>query len=249
MSGHSKWSTIKRSKGAADIKRGQTFTKIANAITIAVRDGGGITDPASNFKLRLAIDAARAQNMPKENIDRAIERALGKQRGELKEATYEGFAPYGVNVIVTALTDNPMRTTSEIKNLFNKAGGSFGQPGSSSYLFKKMGSIFVKKNGKSFDDIFAMSVDAGAEDIEESGEEVAVYTQTSDLAKVRDSLLAQGLEVTEAKFSLKPMTKITIEDREKYDKVVDFLSSLEQLDDVQEVYSNLQILPAGRQGL
>ena len=249
MSGHSKWSTIKRQKGAQDQKRGQIFTKLSNAITIAVKEGGGITDPASNFKLRLAIDAARAQNMPKENIDRAVERASGKQGGELEEATYEGFAPYGVNVIVTAATDNPMRTTSEIKNLFNKAGGSFGRPGSSSYLFKKMGSIFVKKNGKTFDDIFSIGVESGAEDIEENGDEVIVYTGTHDLLLVRDELAKKGLEVTDAKFTLKPISKITIEDREKYDKVVDFLSSLEQLDDVQEVYSNLQVLPAGRQVL
>lgn len=241
MSGHSKWKTIKHQKGAADIKRGQIFTKLANAITIAVRQGGGITDPNSNPRLRLSMDAARAQNMPKDNIQRAIERGAGTGEGEeLAEALYEGFAPYGVNVLVEAATDNPQRTSSEIKNLFQKNGGSFGQPGSSSYLFKRMGEIFVKKNGKSFDEIFSAAVESGAVDIEEFPQEVVVYTQISDLSKVKDDLSSKGLEISEAKFTLKPTTKIAISDREKYDKVIEFLSSLEDLDDVQEVYSNLQ---------
>ena len=143
--------------------------------------------------------------------------------------------------MVEAATDNPTRTGQEVKNLFTKNGGSFGQPGSSSYLFKKMGSITVKKNGKSFDDIFSTAVESGAEDIEEDGEEVIIYTSTSDLSKVRDELSSKGFEITDAKFTLKPITKILVEDKEKYDKVIDFLSSLEDLDDVQEVYSNLKV--------
>lgn len=240
MSGHSKWKTIKHQKGTADIKRGQMFTKLANAITIAVRQGGGTTDPNSNPRLRLAIDAARAQNMPKDNIQRAIERGSGKGDGEeLQEALYEGFAPYGINVIVEVATDNPQRTSSEIKNLFQKNGGSFGQPGSSSYLFKKMGEIFVKKNGKTFDEIFSAALESGAEDIED-GEEVIVYTETSDLSRIKDELLAKGLEISQAKYTLKPITKISVPNKEDYGKVIAFLSSLEELDDVQEVYSNLQ---------
>lgn len=241
MSGHSKWKTIKHQKGAADIKRGQMFTKLANAITIAVKQGGGTTDPNSNPRLRLAMDVARAQNMPKDNIQRAIDRGAGIGEGEeLQEAVYEGFAPHGINVIVEATTDNPQRTSSEIKSLFQKSGGSFGQPGSSSYLFKKMGEIFVKKDGKSFDEIFSAAVDSSAEDIEELTEEVIVYTQTSNLSKVKDEMAVKGLEITEAKFTMKPITKISLP-KEEYDKVVDFLSSLEDLDDVQEVYSNLQV--------
>lgn len=239
MSGHSKWKTIKHQKGAADIKRGQMFTKLANAITIAVKQGGGITDPNSNPRLRLAMESARSRNMPKENVQRAIDRGTGKGgEGELQEATYEGFAPHGVNVVVEAATDNPQRTSSDIRNIFEKNGGAFGQPGSSSYLFKRMGEIFVKKDGKTFDEIFEASVDSGAEDIEEFPEEAVIYTQTSNLSKIRDDLSSKGFEITEAKYTLKPTTKISLS-KEEYDKVVDFLSALEDLDDVQEVYSNL----------
>lgn len=240
MSGHSKWSTIKRQKGAADIKRGMIFTKLGNAITIAVKQGGGVTDPNSNPRLRLAMESARAQNMPKENVRRAIDRASGKGAEEdIQEAVYEGFAPHGISVIVEATTDNPQRTSAEVKNIFTRSGGSFGQPGSSSYLFTKMGEIFVKKDNKSFDDIFSAALESGAEDIEDLGQEAVIYTQTGDLAKVRDELEALGLTITDAKFTLKPTSKISIPQKAEYDKVVDFLSSLEQLDDVQEVYSNL----------
>lgn len=241
MSGHSKWKTIKRQKGATDAKKGAIFTKLAKAIIMAVKQGGGITDPASNFKLRLAIDSAKASNMPKDTIDRAIEKASSKGEGELQEVVYEGFAPAGgVNVVVEAATDNSTRTGQEVKNIFTKAGGSFGKSGSTSYLFSKMGEIYVAKNGKSFDDLFALAVESGAEDIEDLGEEVIVYTQTSDLAKVRDELIDKGLLVTDAKFTLKPTSKISLS-KEEQDKVVDFLSALLDLEDVQEVYSNLEV--------
>lgn len=241
MSGHSKWKTIKHQKDAADAKRGKVFTKLGNAITIAVKQGGG-GDPDSNPRLRLAIDAARTENMPKENIQRAIDRGAGKgEGGELHEAVYEGFAPHGINVIVEAATDNLQRTSAEIKNIFEKNGGAFGQPGSSSYLFKRMGEIFVKKNGKSFDDLFSVALDSGAEDIEESGDEVVVYTQPPDLFRIKDELTAKGLEITEAKQTMKPISTIKIESKDDYDKVVDFLSTLEQMEDVQEIYSNLQV--------
>lgn len=241
MSGHSKWKTIKHQKGAADAKRGAIFTKLSKAIIIAVKQGGGVTDPAQNFRLRLAVESAKASNMPKDTIDRAIEKGAGKGEGELVEVVYEGFAPYGINVMVEAATDNPTRTGQEVKNLFTKAGGSFGQPGSSSYLFKKMGEIFIKKNGKSFDEIFLAAVESGAEDIEETPEEAIVYTQTPDLSRIKDTLASNGFEVTQTKFTLKPVTLISLSDRGQYDRVIDFLSSLEDLDDVQEVYSNLEV--------
>lgn len=236
MSGHSKWKTIKHQKGTADQKRGQIFTKLSKAIIIAVKQGG--SDPGANFKLRLAIDTAKSQNMPKDTIERAIEKATSKGEGELNEAVYEGFAPYGVNVMVEAATDNPQRTSAEVKNVFEKNGGSFGQPGSSSYLFKKMGEIYVKKNGKSYDDLFSDAIEAGAEDIEDGLEEVIIYTSTSDLSRVRDSLASKSLEISEAKFSLKPISTISL-NGEEYNKVINFLSVLEELEDVQEVYSNL----------
>ena len=240
MSGHSKWKTIKRQKGTEDAKRGAIFTKLSKSIILAVREGGGATDPASNFKLRLAIDSAKASNMPKDTIDRAIEKGAGKGAGELHEAVYEGFAPHGVNVIVEAATDNPTRTGQEIKNIFNKAGGSFGKVGSSSYLFNKMGEIYIEKSGKSFDDLFALAVESGAEDIEDFGDEVIVYTQTSDLSKVRDQLVSKGLAITDAKFTLKPTVKISLP-KDEQDRVIDFLNILEDLEDIQEVYSNLQV--------
>ena len=174
MSGHSKWAQIKRQKGINDQKRGKTFTKLGNAITISVRQGAGVGDPNQNFRLRLAIDAARAANMPKENIERAIERAKGAKAGDLEEVIYEGFAPGGVSVIIEAATDNSMRTTSEIKSIFNKAGASFGQPGSVAYQFKHVGQVIIKKGTKSFDDIFALALDSGAEDLEEAGDEVFI---------------------------------------------------------------------------
>ena len=241
MSGHSKWSQIKRQKGINDKKRGQTFTKLGNAITIAVKQGGGIGDPGQNFRLRLAIDAARAANMPKENIERAISKAQAGKGGEFEEVIYEGFAPGGVSVIVEAATDNTMRTTSEIKSLFNKHNASFGQPGSVAYQFKQEGEIIIKKNGKTFDDIFSIAVESGAEDLEDAGEEIFIYTDTQDLAKVKDNLSSQGLEILEAGLIRKPIVTVPITDKDKFDKIASFLNILEEMDDVQKVYSNMEI--------
>ncbi len=240
MSGHSKWSSIKRQKGLNDQKRGKTFTKLANAITIAVKQGGGIGDPNSNFRLRLAIDAARTSNMPKENIERAIKRASGKEAGDITEVLYEGFAPGGVSVIVEAATDNSMRTTSEVKNIFNKAGASFGQPGSVSYQFKHIGRIIAKKNDKSFDDLFALAVDDGAEDIEDLGDEVFIYTSMHDLSKIKDALSLKNVEIVEADLIREPIVKVEITEDAKIEKIINFTNSLEELDDVQKVYTNLQ---------
>ncbi len=241
MSGHSKWAQIKRQKGVNDKKRGQTFTKLANAITIAVRQGGGIGDPNQNFRLRLTIDAARAANMPKENIERAIARAQNTKEGDLEEVIYEGFAPGGVSIIVEAATDNSMRTTSEIKNVFNKAGANFGQPGSVSYQFKHVGEIIIKKNGKSFDDIFSVAVDAGAEDLEDAGDEVFIYTGLHDLAKVKDNLTSQELEILEAGLVRIPIVTMQVTEKDKFEKIASFLNTLEEMDDVQKVYSNMEI--------
>lgn len=241
MSGHSKWATIKRQKGAADIKRGLTFTKISNAITIAVKQGGGSIDPNSNFKLRLAIDEARAQNMPKETIERALRRAQGKQANEVEEVIYEGFAPGGVSVIVEAATDNPQRTASEIKSIFNKEGARFGQPGSVSYQFNQLGKITVKKGDKSLDEIFGLAADSGAEDIEEVGENVIIYTASTDVARVKDRISKNGLEIVGIKLIRKPAVLVPVPDKEKLKKTINFLHKLEELDGVQKVYSNLDV--------
>lgn len=239
MSGHSKWATIKRAKGASDLKRGLTFTKISNAITIAVKASGGITDVNSNFKLRLAVEAARSANMPKDNIERAIQKAIGKDAGELEEIICEGFAPEGISVIIEAATDNSLRTTSEIKNIFNKEGGNFGKPGSVAYLFSQKGLITINKNGKSIDELFEIALESGAEDIEDDQDMAIITTSFADLSKVSDELIAKGISIKQSQIVRQPLNSIPITDKEKLEKVINFLDKIEELDDVQKVYSNL----------
>ncbi len=239
MSGHSKWSQIKRQKEKTDIKKGLIFTKLANAIIIAVGEGGGITDPNQNFRLRLTIDSARASNMPKENIERAIQRAAKKEAGSIEEVIYEGFAQEGVSVIVEAATDNSQRTTAQIKNLFNKAGGSFGQPGSVLYQFSKMGKIVIEKNGKTLDDIFSIAVENGAEEIGEEDDSVVVYTKVSNLSNIRDNLIQNGFKILDARLTRKPTITIEVLDPQKLSKIKNFLETINSLEDVQNVYSNL----------
>ncbi len=239
MSGHSKWAQIKRQKGVNDQKRGQTFTKLSIAITLSVKQGGAVIDPNQNFRLRLAIDSARAANMPKENIERAIKRASGSEAGDLSEVIYEGFTPGGASIMIEAATDNTMRTTSEIKSIFNKGGGSFGQPGSVAYQFKQVGKIVVSKEGKTFDEIFALAVEDGAEDIEEIGDEVNIYTTVENLTKVKNNLEASGLKIVDAHLFRQAVTPLDLADEQKLHQISDFVNSLESLEDVQKVYTNL----------
>lgn len=241
MSGHSKWAQIKRQKGSADVKRGQMFTKLANAIMIGVRQGGGITDPEGNFKLRLAIDRARASNMPKENIERAISRAAGKQGGDIEEVVYEGFAPGGAAVLVEAVTDNKQRTTGEIKNVFDKNGGNLATPGAVSYQFQQNGLITINKNATSVDDILLFAADAGAEDVEEAGQTVLVYTNPSELKKIEESLSQKGLKVDSAELIRKPTSVLSISNADEARKVLSLMEKIDGLDDVQKVYSNFDI--------
>lgn len=240
MSGHSKWSTIKRQKGVADVRRGATFTKIGNTITIAVKQGGGVGDPEQNPRLRLAIEMARNANMPKDNIERAIARAKEKGERELQEVIYEGFAPGGVSVMVEAATDNANRTTSEIKSLFHKSGASFARPGAVGYQFEQAGEIIVNKNGKQIDDIFLASAELGALDIEDRGEEVAIYTPITNLSQIKEGLTSQGFDVISFEISRKPKNTIEVGEEEK-EKILNFFSALEEMDDVQKVYSNISL--------
>jgi YebC/PmpR family DNA-binding regulatory protein len=241
MSGHSKWSTIKRQKGAADIRRGQTFTKLGNAITIAVREGGG-GDPASNFKLRLAMDQARAANMPKENIARAIDRGLGRGgAGQLDLVVYEGYGPGKVSVVVEATTDNKNRTTSEVKNTIERAGGSFVSPGTVSWSFIDEGVIVLDKSDKTMDEFLDLAVEAGAEDVAESGDAVEVYTKPNTLESVKKVLEEKGLVPRSAEISKKPTSMVFINDAETAKKVLDLMGKLEEMDDVQKVHSNFDI--------
>ncbi len=241
MSGHSKWSTIKRQKGAADTKRGKIFTKLANTITIAVREGGNVTDPDGNPRLRIAIDAARANNMPKDNIDRAIQRARGRQGEMVSEVAYEGFGPGGFSVIVAAVTDNKQRTFAEVKNVFDKNGGSLGSSGSVSYQFLKMGCVTVGKDTKSADEIFLVAADTGAEDVEDAGPEVLIYTSPQDLARIRDAVQSEGLTVLSAALTRKPVITVSLTDKDTIQKALTFMEKLSDLDDVQEVYANFDI--------
>jgi YebC/PmpR family DNA-binding regulatory protein len=240
MSGHSKWAQIKRQKGKADVKRGLTFTKLGMAIAVAVRQGGGVGDPNQNFRLRLAVDAARSANMPKENIERAIEKAMGKQGAAPEEVVYEGFGPFGISIIVEAATDNKNRTTSEVQNIFNKNGGNMGQMGSVSYQFKQMGRLILEKNGKSIDDIFLLAADSGAEDVEEVDDEAFVYVDGNSLGKLRDAFIQNKYTVKEAELIRKPLTLIEISESDS-DRIISLLDKLEELDDVQKVYSNFEI--------
>lgn len=241
MSGHSKWATIKRQKGANDAKRGQLFTKLSKAISMAVSQGGGSIDPNMNPRLRLAVDAARGANMPKENIDRAIQRAVGKQANEMEEVVYEGFGPGGFSIIVEAITDNKQRTTPEIKNKIEKLGGNLGTPGSVSYQFQQKGMISVEKENKSIDELFLIAADAGAEDVEDAGDELLVYTQPEELAKVRDYLTENNFIVKNSELIRKPMSVVELSDAESAKRAVSFTEQLEEMDDVQKVYANFDI--------
>lgn len=240
MSGHSKWATIKRQKGVTDAKRGQAFTKLSNAITIAVKQGGGVGDPDSNFKLRLAVDRARAANMPKENIQRAIDRAKGVDAAQVSELLYEGFGPGGVAMMVEAVSDNKQRTVSDVKNLFDKNGGTLGSSGSVSYLFEKKGEIIVKKNGKDSDELLNLGIEAGVDDYEESDDSIFFYVNPTTFAEVKKNLEASGIEIESAEL-LFFATSESEQSEEMSSKVLSLIEKLEELDDVQQVYTNLKL--------
>jgi YebC/PmpR family DNA-binding regulatory protein len=239
MSGHSKWSTIKRKKSAEDAKRGKIFTRVARELTLAAREGGG--DPDTNPSLRLAIDKARAANMPKDNIERAIKRGTGElEGGQLEEICYEGYAPHGVALLVKCLTDNRNRTLSEVRRVFNRSGGSLAEAGAVAWMFDTKGYLTVARDDLDPDDIFMMAIDAGAEDIEVSDEFVEVYTLPGDLHMVREGLIGSGLTVEDAELSQVPKTLMTLDEKETL-QIMNMIETLEELDDVQEVYSNLDI--------
>lgn len=242
MSGHSKWSQIKRQKGTADVKRGQAFTKLSNAISIAVREGNGVSDPSQNFKLRLLMEKAKSINMAKDTIERAIEKGKGGGKGqELQHAIYEGIGPDGVGIMIEAVTDNKARTNSEVRNILEKNGATFATPGAVSYQFQQKGQITVLKNGSDTDTIFLSAADCGAEDIEDVDSEVFVYTAPHDLALVKEAL-SKEFSVTDAELVWKPVVSIPVSDKEKATRIFSILEKLESLDDVQKVYSNFDII-------
>ena len=239
MSGHSKWAQIKRQKGVADLRRGQLFTKLAREITIAAREGG--PDPEANFRLRLAIQRARDNNMPMENIERAIKRAAGGLEAEaLEEVTYEGYGPAGVAILVQALTDNRNRTVAEVRNVFTRSGGNLGETGCVSWVFDSMGVITVDADARDPEDLALLAIDAGADDVKIDGRILEVYTDTAKLEEVRRALEQQRVKVVSAEISMVPKTRIPLDEKDAL-SVLKLIDRLEQLDDVQEVYSNADI--------
>lgn len=237
MSGHSKWSTIKRQKGANDAKRGQAFTKLANAITIAVREGGG-ADPNSNIRLRFAIDKAREANMPKDNIERAIVRAAGKEGAAgLETVTYEGYGPHNSAVIVEAITDNRNRTAAEVKTVFDKSGGVWAQPGSVSWQFERIGLITVPA-GQDSETITLAAIDAGAQDIEEEESDMMIITAPEKLHEVKTSLEQSGFSVTNAEITMRPKQVAAMASENDMQDVLGLLDKIESIDDVSTAYTN-----------
>ena len=239
MSGHSKWSTIKRQKGANDAKRGALFTKLAREIITAARQGG--PDPDANYRLRIAIEKARSSSMPAENIKRAIERATGggADAEQFEEITYEGIGPANVAVIVAAMTDNRNRTASEIRSAFNKAGGTLSTV---AWQFVQRGVISLPLNGRDPDELTLAAIDAGAADVgAPEGGTIEIMTEPGELEAVRSSLAAAGYDAESAELSMEPTTTVEIGDEKQAKAVLQFVERLEDLDDVQNVYANFDI--------
>ncbi len=242
MSGHSKWHTIRRSKGAADQRRGQLFTKLARDIAIAAREGGS-GDPEMNFRLRLAVDKAKQSNMPTDSIQRAIDRGAGKGSDSSMEETifYEGYAPGGVAVLVEAATDNRNRTSADVRSTMSKNGATPGEPGSVAWKFDRKGLIIVEMGGAlDADEVMLQAIDAGAEDVEVSEDSLEVYTEWTQLNAVRQALIDQGLPIADAQITMRPQNVITLES-DVEGRVIRLLEKLDDLDDVQRVYSDLDI--------
>lgn len=234
MSGHSKWSTIKRQKGAKDAARGAVFTKLGNAIAIAARGG---TDPDTNFSLRLAIDRAKAANMPMANIQRSIDRVKDKSSAQLQEVLYEGYGPGGVAVLVECATDNTNRTYPDVKLAFSKHGGSIAEKGAVAFQFDRKGLIRVEGSG---DDVLMQALEAGAEDVQDEDGESLIYTDPKELAKVREALGSSGLQIKEAELTYVPNNTIVVSDVSTSGKIMRMMEALDDLDDVSGTHVNFE---------
>jgi YebC/PmpR family DNA-binding regulatory protein len=236
MAGHSKWAQIKRQKAVTDAKRGAAFTRLGNAIAIAARGGA---DPDMNFTLRLAIDKAKASNMPMANIQRSIDRGSGKLGGEqIQEVMYEGYGPGGVAILVECATDNINRTYPEVRLAFSKHGGNIAEKGAVAFQFERKGMIRVQGNG---DDVLLTALDAGADDVQEEGGESVIYTNPKELAKVRDRLKQAGVEVLEADLTFVPNNTVQVTDKETAGKIMRLMDALEEVEDVSATHTNFDI--------
>lgn len=239
MSGHSKWSQIKRQKGATDVKRGAIFTKMAREIMLSAREGGG--DPDANFRLRLAMERARSVNMPMANIERAIERATGGGDGvPLESVVYEGYGPGGVSVLVEAATDNRNRTASEIRAALARHNGKLGESGSVQWLFEQKGVIEIETEPSAADEISLVAIDAGADDVELSEGAVTVFTAPASFERVKAALDSAGIKSDSAEISMRPTNVIRL-DSDNAAKVIRLVEALEDLDDVQQVHANFEV--------
>ena len=239
MSGHSKWSSIKHKKAATDAKRGALFTKLARAIQVAAREGGG--DPESNHTLAAAIEKARSYSMPKHNIQRAIDRGTGDDDGgQIERTLYEGYGPAGVAVLVEALTDNRNRTSAEVRHAFDKEGGSLGEPGSVAWQFEKKGAITLDGSRYSEDDLL-VAIDAGAEDVQSDGDSLRVLSAAEDLAAVRSALDDAGIVVESAGLVMEPKAVVEVGEEADARAMMRLLDALDEHDDVDSVHANFDI--------
>jgi YebC/PmpR family DNA-binding regulatory protein len=240
MSGHSKWSTIKRKKGAADAKRGKVFTRLMREITVAAKMGGG--DPEGNPRLRTAVDAAKAQNMPKDNIERAIKKGTGELEGvSYEEVTYEGYGPGGVAFYIECLTDNKNRAASEVRHILSKRGGSMAKAGAVSYLFESKGQILLDKDGLDEDKVMEVALEAGADDVKDATDVWEVQTDPADFNSVLEAIREQGIQPVEAQLTKLPSTTVDVTDEGDARKILALAEALDEADDVQAVYSNFDI--------
>lgn len=239
MSGHSKWSSIKHKKAAADAKRGKLFSKLSRAITVAAREGG--PDPAANATLAAAIQKAKDYSMPKDNIERAIQRGAGGSEGEAYETvTYEGYGPAGVAVLVEAMTDNRNRTAAEVRNIFNRNNGKLGETGSVAWLFERKGSIVVDAKAVDEDELMTVAIEAGAEDVNQDESTYEIVTDPGDLMMVRKALEDAGIVFQSAELAMLPKTTVKLEQSDAK-KMLRLMDALEDNDDVQEVHANFDI--------
>ncbi len=237
MAGHNKWSKIKRQKAATDSKRSKIWARISRDITVAAREGGG--DPSMNARLALAVDKAKAENMPKDNIDRAIKRGTGEIEGqEYEEGTYEGYAPGGVAVFIETLTDNTNRTVADLRSFFSKAGGSLGKTGTVAYLFERKGLLQISTTGQDEMELFELVVEAGAEDLEQDEDTFMVTTSVETFDAVQTALHEAGVSVVDASLVRLPTTTVKL-DPDKARKILGFVEKLEDHQDVQAVYTTL----------
>ena len=236
MSGHSKWSTIKRKKGAVDARRGALFTKLSRELIIAAREGGG--EVGTNFKLRLAVQRAKAANMPNDNIERAIAKATGSGEGDsYDEIMFEGYGPGGAAILVSTLTDNRNRTVAVVRHQFTRAGGNLGESGSVGWQFEAKGLISVNVSNGDAEEIALQAIDAGAEDVDLQGETIEIRTEPSDLESIRQQLESSGLEIENADYAMVPKVSLELDEKTAI-QTLRLLDGLEDLEDVQRVYSN-----------